>query len=553
MRAHRRRPASTTASAVDFSTARLRRRRELPDARQLDRRTPGPVSDYTGQQIYYRSIQRAARPTCSPSHDYLWRWDTDWFWCSRAFGAQNPWVRRLWPRRLRRSDTYWKLVGARPPLRRRRPARAPARPATAASGSSRTSRCRSSGWRSSSTGFHGDVPSRRSGCARCVSAPRPLASVPAGPGAPMSTSASGPRCPAARMRRGPPQPADRGTRSTTRRPQVAVLRVLLRPRGVLAALQRRGLARSRSATTRLDGCSTCTTSGAGRAMTSMKTPARRHGRDPAEADRIAEMVGTPAGAGRPPSVHRLRRQPRRPRRRRLRPRHLRPRAAPTYLATAPGELGPRPRLRHRATSTARRAPRRSLRRCSRPARRCRLRAGPRRASAGRCCARSGSRSCCPVAAAAAGGTGPAGRSLRACGTPTTRDAKAISHHYDVSNRFYEWVLGPSMAYTCAVYPTADATLEEAQHESTTWSRASSTCSPGSGCSTSAAAGAAWSGTPPSTTASGRSASPCPRQQAEWAPERDRRAEGLPDLAEVRSPRLPRRAGDAASTRSARSA
>ena len=33
-----------------------------------------------------------------------------------------------------------------------------------------------------------------------------------------------------------------------------------------------------------------------------------------------------------------------------------------------------------------------------------------------------------------------------------RDAKAISHHYDVSNRFYEWVLGPSMAYTCAVYP-----------------------------------------------------------------------------------------------------
>jgi cyclopropane-fatty-acyl-phospholipid synthase len=43
-----------------------------------------------------------------------------------------------------------------------------------------------------------------------------------------------------------------------------------------------------------------------------------------------------------------------------------------------------------------------------------------------------------------------------------RDARAISHHYDVSNRFYEWVLGPSMAYTCAVYPTADATLEEAQ-------------------------------------------------------------------------------------------
>jgi cyclopropane-fatty-acyl-phospholipid synthase len=43
-----------------------------------------------------------------------------------------------------------------------------------------------------------------------------------------------------------------------------------------------------------------------------------------------------------------------------------------------------------------------------------------------------------------------------------RDASAISHHYDVSNRFYEWVLGPSMAYTCACYPREDATLEEAQ-------------------------------------------------------------------------------------------
>ena len=44
----------------------------------------------------------------------------------------------------------------------------------------------------------------------------------------------------------------------------------------------------------------------------------------------------------------------------------------------------------------------------------------------------------------------------------SRDASAISHHYDVSNQFYEWVLGPSMAYTCACYPSADATLEEAQ-------------------------------------------------------------------------------------------
>jgi cyclopropane-fatty-acyl-phospholipid synthase len=44
-----------------------------------------------------------------------------------------------------------------------------------------------------------------------------------------------------------------------------------------------------------------------------------------------------------------------------------------------------------------------------------------------------------------------------------RDAEAIHHHYDVSNTFYEWVLGPSMAYTCACYPFEDATLEQAQY------------------------------------------------------------------------------------------
>ena len=45
-----------------------------------------------------------------------------------------------------------------------------------------------------------------------------------------------------------------------------------------------------------------------------------------------------------------------------------------------------------------------------------------------------------------------------------RDAAAIHHHYDVSNAFYERVLGPSMTYTCAVFPTQDSTLEEAQAE-----------------------------------------------------------------------------------------
>ena len=45
-----------------------------------------------------------------------------------------------------------------------------------------------------------------------------------------------------------------------------------------------------------------------------------------------------------------------------------------------------------------------------------------------------------------------------------RDSRAISHHYDVSNAFYRLLLGPSMAYTCAVYPSEHASLEEAQDE-----------------------------------------------------------------------------------------
>jgi FAD/FMN-containing dehydrogenase len=69
----------------------------------------GRPSDYTGQQVFYQSIPRRERDLLTV-RDYLWRWDTDWFWCSRAFGAQNTTVRRLWPKRYLRSDVYWKIV-----------------------------------------------------------------------------------------------------------------------------------------------------------------------------------------------------------------------------------------------------------------------------------------------------------------------------------------------------------------------------------------------------------------------------------------------------------
>ncbi|TQK71849.1 MULTISPECIES: FAD-binding oxidoreductase [unclassified Nocardioides] len=70
---------------------------------------PGATSDYAGQQIYYRSLQTCDRDRLT-FHDYLWRWDTDWFWCSGAFGAQNPRIRRFWPRRYRRSDVYMRML-----------------------------------------------------------------------------------------------------------------------------------------------------------------------------------------------------------------------------------------------------------------------------------------------------------------------------------------------------------------------------------------------------------------------------------------------------------
>ncbi|MFY9891043.1 MAG: FAD-binding oxidoreductase [Streptosporangiaceae bacterium] len=67
------------------------------------------ISDYTRGRIYYQSL-RGPREDFLTISDYLWRWDTDWFWCSRPFGVQRPVVRALWPRRYRRSDVYRKLV-----------------------------------------------------------------------------------------------------------------------------------------------------------------------------------------------------------------------------------------------------------------------------------------------------------------------------------------------------------------------------------------------------------------------------------------------------------
>jgi FAD/FMN-containing dehydrogenase len=95
--------------AVDFVDGTVFGRRELYlTLGSFADSAPG-TSDYTGQDIYYRSVQQREEDHLGV-RDYLWRWDTDWFWCSRAFGVQDPRVRRLVPKRWLRSSTYWGLV-----------------------------------------------------------------------------------------------------------------------------------------------------------------------------------------------------------------------------------------------------------------------------------------------------------------------------------------------------------------------------------------------------------------------------------------------------------
>jgi FAD/FMN-containing dehydrogenase len=66
------------------------------------------LSDYTYMNIYYKSI-RAKTEDFMTMENFLWRWDTDWYWGSRKFGAQNRVVRYfMGPKRLR-SSYYWRL------------------------------------------------------------------------------------------------------------------------------------------------------------------------------------------------------------------------------------------------------------------------------------------------------------------------------------------------------------------------------------------------------------------------------------------------------------
>ncbi len=66
------------------------------------------VSDYTYMNIYYKSITQK-KVDYLTTHDFIWRWDTDWFWCSSHFHVQNPIMRWLWGRKRLNSVSYSKI------------------------------------------------------------------------------------------------------------------------------------------------------------------------------------------------------------------------------------------------------------------------------------------------------------------------------------------------------------------------------------------------------------------------------------------------------------
>jgi FAD/FMN-containing dehydrogenase len=78
----------------------------------VDTLPPGAVaSDYTWMRQYWRSLRQRDEDHLT-IRDYLWRWDTDWFWCSRNVGAHLAPVRLLLGPRLLSSVTYQRVMRA---------------------------------------------------------------------------------------------------------------------------------------------------------------------------------------------------------------------------------------------------------------------------------------------------------------------------------------------------------------------------------------------------------------------------------------------------------
>ncbi len=218
-------------------------------------------SDYTRGRIYYQSL-RGPREDFLTIRDYLWRWDTDWFWCSRPFGVQNPVIRALWPRRYRRSDVYRRLVafdrryGLSDTLTARR--QLPPREAVIQDVEIPVDR-----GAEFLRFFAADVGMSPVWlCPLRLRSDTGLAAVPAGARRGVrELRLLGHRAAAAGPRRRVPQPADRGRGGRARRAQGPVLDVVLHRGAVLGELQRAGVRRAQARrTTQTEGWPGCTRS-----------------------------------------------------------------------------------------------------------------------------------------------------------------------------------------------------------------------------------------------------------------------------------------------------
>jgi len=100
--------ASGEVSAEDYLDGVIFGDREMILTRGVFSMDAPRVSKYTYMGIYYRSLQRL-REDWLTAHDYIWRWDTDWFWCSKQFGVQHPALRAFVPWALN-SRTYQRIM-----------------------------------------------------------------------------------------------------------------------------------------------------------------------------------------------------------------------------------------------------------------------------------------------------------------------------------------------------------------------------------------------------------------------------------------------------------
>jgi FAD/FMN-containing dehydrogenase len=67
------------------------------------------TSDYSYERIFHRSVRERDEDYLAV-RDFIWRWDTDWFWCSKNLYAHHPLVRRLLGRERLNSLTYTRIM-----------------------------------------------------------------------------------------------------------------------------------------------------------------------------------------------------------------------------------------------------------------------------------------------------------------------------------------------------------------------------------------------------------------------------------------------------------